>query len=472
MTSRSLETRQLTLNKANTNNAGACVLYVMARDQRTEDNFALLIAQEKAMELELPLVVQFNLLAKSGVRAREHFSFMLDGLQEVAKQLAGKNISFVLTHGNPKKQIATIIQQTKPAHIYFDFSPLRGVRHYQKAVARDTSIPCSVVDAHNIVPVWIASDKQEFAAHTLRKKIQRHLESYLVEPSVLQKHSFTFKKPLHGISFSDARKYIEKNNTSGIAIQAASGESNGREYIKTFLEERLSNYAEGRNDIARDMQSGLSPYLHYGQVSSLRVALETMYDVDERPLLFDYAKMAQPSGTLNKQDGMNVLFEEMIVRKELSDNFCLYAHSYTSISAANDWAKDTLKKHENDPREHIYSAHDLEHANTHDAAWNAAQTQLRTTGNIHGYMRMYWAKKLLEWTKTPQDAVDIALYLNDHYSIDGGDPNGYVGILWSIAGIHDRPWIERPIFGKIRYMNASGLKRKFDVDAYIKAWQK
>ena len=181
-----------------------------------------------------------------------------------------------------------------------------------------------------------------------------------------------------------------------------------------------------------DGTSNLSPYLHYGQISSLRVALEVLNHVKKDPLLFKEARLSSAGETPSNEDGMNALFEEMIVRKELSDNFCFYAKSYTTFSSVPAWANNTLQTHASDRREHTYTKKQWEEATTHDPAWNAAQIQLKKCGKIHGYMRMYWAKKLLEWSETPQDALETAIYLNDHYSIDGGDPNGYVGILWSI----------------------------------------
>jgi deoxyribodipyrimidine photo-lyase len=171
------------------------------------------------------------------------------------------------------------------------------------------------------------------------------------------------------------------------------------------------------------------------------------------------------------QHGVDALIEEMIVRKELADNYCYYNPHYDSLEAAPAWARDSLDKHRGDAREFLYSKEQLEEGSTHDPAWNAAQRQLRKTGKIHGYMRMYWAKKVLEWTESPEQAIVYLIYLNDHYSIDGGDPNGYAGILWSVAGVHDRPWQERSVFGVIRYMNYAGLKRKFDIQAYEKLWQ-
>lgn len=446
------------------------MLYVMARDQRIRDNHALLSAQAKALELKLPLVVQFNLLPSSGVRAREHFEFMLTGLKEVIKDLKAHNIGVYLTKGKASQQITAAIEALKPACVYFDFSPLSGPRQMVKKVAAAVSVPCTVVDTHNIIPVWIVSNKREFAAHTLRGKIHKQLQNFLVEPPVLQKHPHRAAGLPNKLQLSDFSKAIPKIPACGISIQRRAGEAAAHRHLKQFLQRNLKDYALLRNDIAQDKQSGLSPYLHFGQMSSLRVALETLYHTDATPLLFTENRMAKAREQPNEVDGMNALFEEMIVRKELADNFCFYSPDYLSVAAADQWAKQTLHAHQSDPREHHYAGKQLEAAQTHDPAWNAAQQQLLQTGNIHGYMRMYWAKKLLEWTATPQEAIDVALYLNDHYSIDGGDPNGYVGILWSIIGIHDRPWTERPIFGKIRYMNYGGLKRKFDVEAYIKGW--
>lgn len=461
-----MQSRILTLNRHN-QKAGRCILYVMSRDQRVDDNHALLAAQQNAVESRLPLVVCFNLLPSSGVRGQEHYQFMLDGLREVADQLRKLEISFILLYGEPLQKIIELCSKINPAAIYFDFSPLNGPRKLAKKIAAESNVPVYVVDTHNIIPTWIISDKQEFAAHTIRSKIHKHLEEYLIEPSNIIKHPYTLAEKQLGIDFDDAQKNIVQLPLRGIKVRVRSGNTAAHNHLKKFLSHGLSSYAYGRNDISNDQQSGLSPYLHFGQISSLRVALETLYIVNERPLLFDRPKMAQNGITPNDFEGMNALFEEMIVRKELSDNFCLHARSYTSLDGANEWAKKTLEEHVHDTREFIYTLQQLEEASTHDAAWNTAQKQLITQGNIHGYMRMYWAKKILEWSEDPQTAIAHAIYLNDAFSIDGGDPNGYVGILWSIAGIHDRPWTERQIFGKIRYMNEAGLKRKFDLQRYI-----
>jgi len=461
--------RQRNLNRAKPS-SGSSVLYVMSRDQRVRDNHALYFAQQQALTLKLPLIVTFNLLPSAGVRSREHYEFMLVGLEQVAHDLRQLGISFVMVSGDPVVTLPQLCQQLQPAHVYFDFSPMPSVRKTQATIAQELTVPCSVVDTHNVIPAWVVSDKQEFAAHTIRRKIHKHLETYLLEPEQVQKHPFSSTLSVDSLSFEEARKVVSKVPPSGITHGYASGERAALTHLESFMNTDLRSYANARNNIANDGQSGLSPYLHFGHVSSLRVALEVLTHVNAVPLLFSEPRMASTGEVESLEDGMNALFEEMIVRKELSDNFCMHVDDVSSLYAAPNWAKETLSVHAHDVREHVYSLEEFEHANTHDDIWNAAQMQLTKTGKMHGYMRMYWAKKILEWTPDTHTAIDYAVYLNDRYSLDGGDPNGYVGILWSMAGLHDRPWQERPIFGKVRYMNAAGLQRKFDTEAYVEKW--
>lgn len=448
---------------------GSCVVYVMSRDQRVADNIALTLAQKKALDLRLPLVVLFNLYGTVGVRAYEHAEFMLRGLEQVSEKLESYGIPFIFTADNGTgSELEKNLQLLNPAAIYFDFSPLHGARKRAKLLANKLQKNTIVVDAHNIIPVWVASDKQEFAAYTFRHKVYKNLENFLKEPEQVIKHPYQLKNLPECLSFDEAYTYIQSYPKRNIKLSYKSGEVEARKYLDEFVSERLPNYASGRNNVAIDQQSGLSPFLHFGQISSLRVALEVLYKTDEEPLLFQQPRLASMSESPTSVDGMNALFEEMIVRKELSDNFCFYAKSYKTFDSMPDWAVATLDQHSGDKRDFIYTLEELEKAETHDDSWNAAQKELTRTGKMHGYMRMYWAKKILEWTTTPREALETSIYLNDAYSIDGGDPNGYVGILWAIGGLHDRPWTERPVFGKIRYMNEAGLRRKFDMDAYIK----
>jgi deoxyribodipyrimidine photo-lyase len=217
------------------------------------------------------------------------------------------------------------------------------------------------------------------------------------------------------------------------------------------LDNKLSDYADGRNDPAREGQSSLSPYLHFGQIAAQRVAL----DVEDAPA---------------GQKAKEAFLEELIIRRELADNFCYYNPYYDAFAGFPQWARKTLDEHRDDFREYLYTLAQFEQAQTHDNLWNAAQREMVKTGKMHGYLRMYWAKKILEWTPSPEKALEVAIYLNDRYELDGRDPNGYTGIAWSLGGVHDRAWGERKVFGKIRYMSYNGCKSKFDVAAYIKKY--
>lgn len=450
---------------------GASVVYVMSRDQRLRDNHALLAAQAEACKRQVPLLITFN-LKNIPSRAREHYEFMLDGLEQVASDCALLNIPFIMRSGDAYTNITEVLRATNAGSVYFDFTPLTSGRALAKKIAHTFHGSAYVIDTHNIVPVWTASNKQEFAAHTMRRKIHHKLEHYLVEPPAPIKHPYASSSPQPSLSFTQARQYVTAIPSRRITIDTPSGEKAAARHLAAFIALRLDNYALKRNDIADDQQSGLSPYLHFGQISSLRVALDIYKHVGQQPLLFKEPRLASAGDQPSRYDGMNALFEEMIVRKELADNFCFYQPDYTSLRGGPDWAQQSIAHHRSDPRTHIYTRVQWENAETHDQSWNAAQNQLRKTGKIHGYMRMYWAKKMLEWSKDPETALVDCIYLNDAYSIDGGDPNGYVGILWSIVGLHDRPWQERPVFGKVRYMNEGGLMRKYDVLAYQRKWNR
>lgn len=474
MNNETLKKRIKLLRRSNVD--GKCVVYVMSRDQRVNDNHALLAAQKHAVAKGIPLAVVFCLYEKSGFRAREHYDFMLTGLREVESKLAELHIPFMLLIGNPKQRIQALIHHVQPDAIYFDFSPLKGPRELTQAIADSSeNTAVYVVDTHNIIPVWVASDKKEVAAYTIRPKIHRNLAEFLHEPDALEQQTVQWPGVVRTISelaeqVNEVLSKIPRNNTK---IDFKSGPSTAYKHLEHFIALKLLQYAHMRNDPSQELVSDLSPYLHFGQISSLRVALRLQEELcknHDTLHVLESPKMPQPSGIAPLRDGVNALLEEMIVRKELSDNFCYYEAHYKDLTAAPSWAQETLRQHANDPRESTYTYEDLARGTTHDKAWNAAQIQLIKTGKMHGYMRMYWAKKVLEWTESPERAIEILIKLNDFYSIDGGDSNGYVGILWSVAGVHDRPWTERPIFGKIRYMNYAGLKRKFDIAAYERKW--
>ncbi len=446
------------------------MIYVMSRDQRVRDNHALLEAQREAMEHKLPLAVVFNLYSKLGFRKQEHFAFMVEGLKEVEADLRKLNIPFIRTIGDVPTNIAVLTKELKPRTIYFDFSPLRHSRTTQKQVAAGADCRVVVVDAHNIVPAWVISDKEEFAAHTIRRKLHKTIEQWATEPDELKKHPHDFTMAPTSATWEDVDAVVAAVPKCGIVHNFKPGETAARRALEQFIDTGLNSYAHARNDANADSQSNLSPYLHYGQLSSLRAVLDVMDAYDHPPQLFTSYKIPSSDGKSAVNAGIDSFVEELVVRKELADNFCLYNSHYDSLSGAKDWAKKTLQAHASDPREFTYTLKQLENAQTHDDLWNAAQLQLTGSGKIHGYLRMYWAKKILQWTDDPAEAVKRAIELNDTYHLDGGDPNGYVGILWSIAGLHDRPWFDREVFGTVRYMAESGAQKKFDTKTYVTTW--
>lgn len=469
-----LKQRVRQLKKSNTD--GDVVVYIVSRNQRVHDNHALIAAQQHALAKELPLQVVFCLYPRVEGRAREHFDFMLKGLEEFEQELSQRNIPFILLIGEPKEQLTSYLSSINADAVYADFHVLRGPRSLNEYLAEGQNAAFYEVDSHNIIPVWVTSEKREFAAHTIRRKIHNNIEHFLSEPLAVEAHPHN--RNVTATSLEDSREKIadmlKSQPSNNVEHTYASGEAAALNQLQRFIKNGLKSYAQKRNNPEEDALSGLSPYLHFGQINSLRVVLEFRKILSERGVdlhIIESFKMPQAdTGDDSIRSSIDALVEELVVRRELSDNFCYYEKDYDSVNGADEWARVTIEQHDADERDYIYSYEELEHAKTHDSAWNAAQQQMKHTGKMHGYMRMYWAKKVKEWTPDAATAVNYLVQLNDFYSIDGADPNGYVGILWSVCGVHDRPWNERAIFGKVRYMNYDGLKRKFDIDAYEQRW--
>ena len=427
------------------------IVYWMQRDQRVNDNWALIHAQNLALENYVPLVVVFNLVTDFLEATIRQYGFMINGLQEVESKLQDLNIPFYLTFGKPEETIPGFIFETDASILVSDFNPLKIIRNWKKSVSDKIEIPFYEIDAHNIVPCLIASQKVEFGAYTIRPKINRLLPEFLDSfTNIVKMKKCALNNP--AINWNKVRKSLKINFNVGEVSWLKPGEDAALQALRIFLEEKLSVYNEKRNDPTECAVSNLSPYLHYGQISAQRIALE-----------------AQPF--INHPESQKAFLEELIVRRELSDNFCYYNKDYDSFEGFPAWAKETLNAHRKDKRDFIYSPEEFENAKTHDDLWNAAQLEMVSTGKMHGYMRMYWAKKILEWSNSPEEALQIAIFLNDKYELDGRDPNGYTGAAWSIGGVHDRAWTERQVFGKIRYMNFNGCKRKFDVESYISKYR-
>jgi deoxyribodipyrimidine photo-lyase len=424
------------------------VVYWMSRDQRVNDNWALLFSQEMALKNKAPLAVVFCLVPRFLGATKRQYGFMLKGLQEVEQDLAQMSIPFYLLTGSPKEEIPKYVAKYAIGALVTDFDPLRIKKGWKEGVSDKIGIPFYEVDAHNIVPCRIASPKQEYGAHTFRPKIKRALPEFLQDFPAPQKHPISQQGKIAETDWNSIMKTTQVDHSVLEVDWIKPGEKAAKQALREFLGNRLALYDELRNDPSKDGQSNLSPYLHFGHISAQRVALEVL----------------KSDVNIKSQEAF---LEELIVRRELSDNFCFYNPNYDSFDGFPDWAKRTLNEHRGDKREYIYSLERFEEAQTHDDLWNAAQKEMVHTGKMHGYMRMYWAKKILEWTESPEKALEIAIYLNDRYELDGRDPNGYVGIAWSIGGVHDRAWMDRKILGKIRYMSYNGCKSKFSVEDYI-----
>ncbi|MFN2355363.1 MAG: deoxyribodipyrimidine photo-lyase [Desulfopila sp.] len=422
------------------------VIYWMERDQRIDDNWALLYAQQEALIRSKPLhIVTFPPSGQAPCSSRQ-LDFLMSGLLETNDRACKKNIGFTVLHGQSDSVLLHVMKQLDCHLLVTDFSPLRHKLHALHRICQFSTTPVVEVDSHNIIPAWVVSPKKEYAAYTLRPKVHRLLHDYLTDFPKVQDHphqSSSIAAVLlpHAIHLCQTKESIAPGAYTP-------GTSAAIQCLHDFIGQKLQLYDGQRNDPNVAAQSGLSPYLHFGQLAPQRAALEV-------------------SSAAAEQSARDAFLEEIIVRRELSDNFCLYEPYYDAFAGFPAWARKTLDQHRADPRPYTYSLAQLEEGESHEPLWNKCQFDLVKSGKLHGFLRMYWAKKILEWTASPEDALTTAIHLNDTYSLDGGDPNGYAGIAWSIGGVHDRAWQEREIFGKIRFMNERGCRRKFKVDEYV-----
>jgi deoxyribodipyrimidine photo-lyase len=447
------------------------VIYQMCRDIRAHDNDALLFAQELAKKSGSQLIVNYVIWNYKWKGAtRRFYDWVIPSLQEVEQELRAHNIPFVITLENEnlfkKKKFEPI-----PSHIgavIINQLPLRFMKKWKELfLQHHSATPLYEVDAHNCIPVWELSSKQEFAAHTIRNKVHAKIGAFLEPYTKLSHHKENEKiiKELPLINWQEvSEKIICDESVAGVG-DFAPGSKAGQKVLKHFLQTKLVTYDTSRNEINIDGQSNLSPYIAHGNISRRRIILELLRTTGTAiEDSFDKTK----NGSNGEEGSIASFTEEVLVRAEICENFCFYNDSYDSYEGFPAWAKATLTKAKTDKREYVYTREEFEKGETHDELWNAAQNQMVKKGKMHGYMRMYWAKKILEWSATPEEAMDIAVYLNDRYELDGRDPNGYVGCGWSIGGVHDRAWFPRPIFGNIRYMAESGVKKRGKVEVYIK----
>ena len=429
------------------NETNGPVIYWMSRDQRVSDNWALLFAQNLALQKKRKLSVVFSIVPKFLDATLRQYDFMLKGLIEIERVLKKFNIPFFLLTGNPADEISKFVSEFDASILVADFDPLKIKRKWKNEISKKINIPFYEVDAHNVVPCFYVSPKQEFGAYTIRPKIHKNLPEFLDNFPKIKKMKSSEGFSSDSIDWESVYNSLKVDDKVKPVNWLKPGEGAAHKALKKFIDSKLDIYDDLRNDPNADALSNLSPYLHFGQISAQRIALIV--------------------SSLANHPSAESFLEELIVRRELSDNFCYRTPDYDSFKGFPDWAKKTLNEHRKDEREFVYSLKEFERAETHEDLWNATQKEMVNRGKMHGYMRMYWAKKILEWSSSPEEALKIAIHLNDKYELDGRDPNGYTGCAWAIGGLHDRAWAERPVYGKIRYMNRNGAKRKFDIDKYI-----
>jgi len=432
---------------------GKCVVYWMQRAQRGRDNHAVDLAVDVANELGLPLVVFFAGIANFPHANLRHYAFLNRGLVDVEDDLAERNIRFVLRNA-PRESLERFLSDVGAAFLVGDENPMREPEKWRRALAEKIRIPFWTVDADVVVPSKLM-ERAQYGACTIRPRLYRMLPEFL-RPYENPTAERVWKRPKDLIADSpreDMTRGWKELDRSVKPVEAwVGGHRAAVTRLRHFATKLLKNYERDRNKPEVDGTSMLSPYLHFGHIGPVTIALA----VD--------AAAKKDSSLKAARDGY---FNELIAWRELAVNFAKYTPNYDSADCAEDWAKKTIAEHARDERERLYSLAELERGETYDELWNAAQTQMTEFGWMHNYLRMYWAKKILELTPDVQTAVKWAIYLNDKYFLDGRDPNGYAGIAWSMVGKFDRAWGERPVFGKIRYMSGASTGRKFDSKLYV-----
>jgi deoxyribodipyrimidine photo-lyase len=430
---------------------GSYVLYWMQQSQRAEYNHSLEYAVQQANALGQGVLVSFGLMDDYPEANLRHYTFMLEGLRETQASLAKQGIKMVIQRGSPA-DVASALGR-KASLIVCDRGYLRHQKAWRTRVARSATCGVVQVESDVVVPIEVVSNKAEYAARTIRPKIHKHLNDYLVpfKSSVVKKSSLGLK--IKSLDLKEVSAFLNKlsldRRVGPVTQFFKGGTSQAKARLDEFIKKRFKHYVENRNQPQTDDISHMSPYLHFGQLSPLYLALQIKAAVSRL------------------KDAQEAYLEELIVRRELAMNFVNYTPNYDSYACLSQWAQKTLKQHQKDKREYVYTRGQLEDAETHDEYWNAAMREMKITGFMHNYMRMYWGKKILEWSKTPQHAFRTTLAINNKYFLDGRDPNSYTGVAW-VFGVHDRAWFERPIFGKVRYMTASGLERKCDIQGYVR----
>ena len=432
---------------------GKAIVYWMQRAERGFDNPALDCTIDVANALGLPVVVYFAGISDFPHANLRHYRFLNEGLRDVEADLKQRNVSFILRNA-PREDHLRLFADVQAALVVGDENPMREPERWRREIAKKIDVPFWTVDADVIVPSK-RFDKAQYAAYTMRRKLWKLVPESL-EPSANQKAERAWVKPR-----SFQKDDVQADMTAGWkdldrsvepVTDLTGGSHAAQKRLQHFVAKLLPGYAQERNHPDQDATSMLSPYLHYGHISPLTIYL---------------AIEAAVAKDKSLRESADSFLDELVTWRELCINYVKYNPHYDDPECAEEWARKTIALHADDKRDPAYNLQQLEHANTYDDLWNAAQRQMVRHGWMHNFMRMYWAKKILEWSPDNATAMKNTIYLNDKYFLDGRDPGGYAGIAWAIYGKFDRPWGERKIFGKIRYMSRASSGRKFDSKAYI-----
>ena len=434
-----------------------CVVYWLQRAQRALDNPALEVAIRCGNALGLPVVAYFSVIPNYPNANLRHYHFLQQGLHDVAGGMAGRGVGFVVRRPTDGDTLKAFLEEVGAAMVVGDENVCREPERWRAALARKLKIPFLTVDADVIVPSAVFG-KSFVLLHHFRPRLHAQLPEFLRPLEKVEVESRSLKELRSYDLNADITLGFDKLDRSvGPVDTFAGGTGAALKRLHEFTETQLAYYDEQRNHPEARGTSQMSAYLHYGHISPLTIALAV--------------KDAEARGKASKE-GCNKYLDELIGWRELAVLFCKYNPNYDNWECAEPWARKTLLAHAGDARPWSYSLEQLERAETHDELWNASQRQMVRDGWMHNYMRMYWAKKILEWSPDPATAFERAVYLNDKYELDGRDPNGYAGIAWAIVGKHDRPWFDRPVFGLVRYMSGESTGKKFDSGKYIAMFAK
>ncbi len=444
------------LNDRQPNSEAKFVLYWSQMNRRVEFNHGLAYAIHWADKLKLPVLCYEGLTCTYPHANDRLHTFILQGVPEMARRLEELGVGYAFYSRKQRDSGNDSFYKVAKdaAVIVTDDYPIFIAAGHNKSVPAKVEVPYYVVDSSCVVPMSLIVERQ-YAAYTIRPKIHKLLAAQMT-PLEMNAPACKWVGPVPDfhVPVTDAEipalvASCEIDHAVKPSLTFRGGSAYAEKHLEVFLEERLRRYATDRNSPTAHVTSDLSPYLHFGQISSMQVALAARDYADEHKLM------------------AGEYLEELIVRRELAFNFARYTPNYNSLEALPNWVQQTLAKHDGDRREFVYTCEEFEKAATHDALWNATQKELLLRGKTHGYYRMYWGKKIIEWSASHFEAHQTMLYLQDKYALDGRDPNTYTNVLWCF-GLHDRPWTERPIFGMVRFMGLDGMKRKTNVDSYLK----